>query len=56
MNSFKNFSEMFKSKSPFKTTTCHCNCPCGTVSLYPCVDKTTDCAAACKRKCGKKKN
>lgn len=31
--------------------TCHCNCSCGTVSIYPCDDNCNCCIRACKQKC-----
>tara|TARA_B100000900_G_C20541284_1_gene700580 strand:+ start:1026 stop:1343 length:318 start_codon:yes stop_codon:yes gene_type:complete len=31
--------------------TCHCNCSCGTVSIYPCDDNCDCCVRACKKKC-----
>ena len=32
--------------------TCHCNCSCGTVSIYPCEEGCGCCSRACKQKCG----
>ena len=47
---YREFGIPSSDKSDVKKT-CHCNCSCGTVSMWPCESDCDCCETACKQKC-----